>query len=580
MKHGRRPRGRKPQTNDEVTMDYRSYLEGISFCLVRESDAPRADGRYVLARETGEQAELLELPTAPLDVANTRLPHDDQGMKRRLSEVCTIPRMSTFAIGSIINHGVSGMRRDQAFVNVGLWNGFTFLCGLVGNPSKTCIGVDNFSQFGGPKEDFHRRFQEVGSNGHRYFDMDYVEYFERLHTEMIGFYIYDGEHSYDNQLRGLRIAEPYFGEDCIVLVDDTNWPEPRQATLDFVDQSDHGYEVLLDRATCGNGHPTWWNGIMVLRRVRKRKFGTGGFAGPRSAEHRSVEAPGQDLAGALPIGPAAGPRTNERNGADAALVSIVIDGTGDRRSLEKAIASGCNQTYPKTEVVVVSDSSTEDIRGIAAGCGDKVVVVAKDAAGQGCASETGFRVSRGERVLFVDAATELCPTAVELGIVMGPQAGFKGAAHIAWIESLRPTLDEIAALIPPAEPFILVDESAFGIDAVAGRRAIPFLERHGQYWGPPPDDETAIREIKRMRDSGASFVVFAWPAFWWLDYYGEFVRHLRTRYRCVLEHDRLVAFDFRLQGATSPMGDDKDPSTGQAESGHAGHHLIGKELIP
>ena len=105
---------------------------------------------------------------------------------------------------------------------------------------------------------------------------------------------------------------------------------------------------------------------------------------------------------------------------------------------------------------------------------------------------------------------------------------------------------DIAALIPPGESFILVDEDSWVTDdELGGRRRIPFLERHGQYWGPPPEDSTAINELERMRTSGAGFLVFAWPAFWWLDYYSGFHRHLRSEYRCVLENERLVAFDLR-----------------------------------
>lgn len=107
-------------------------------------------------------------------------------------------------------------------------------------------------------------------------------------------------------------------------------------------------------------------------------------------------------------------------------------------------------------------------------------------------------------------------------------------------------IEEIITLIPPGDTFILVDgdEWATG-DLVAGRRRIPFLEQDGQYWGAPPDDKTAIRELERLRHAGASFIVFAWPAFWWLDYYSEFHRHIRESFRCVLDNDRIAVFDMR-----------------------------------
>jgi hypothetical protein len=115
-----------------------------------------------------------------------------------------------------------------------------------------------------------------------------------------------------------------------------------------------------------------------------------------------------------------------------------------------------------------------------------------------------------------------------------------------WVYGLRLVPRYIAALIPQEEAFILVDQDKFGGKVTAGRRAIPFLERDGRYWGAPPDDETAIKEFERLRRrSGASFMVFAWPAFWWLDHYVGLRDHLRSKFRCVMENDLLVAFDLR-----------------------------------
>lgn len=117
---------------------------------------------------------------------------------------------------------------------------------------------------------------------------------------------------------------------------------------------------------------------------------------------------------------------------------------------------------------------------------------------------------------------------------------------IEYLHRLIKTTNDIAALIPLGDTFILVDHEVFRAEVAHGRRAIPFLERDGQYWGPPPDDITAIRELERLRRSGANFIVFGWPAFWWLDYYTELHRYLRSEFRCVLENDRLVVFDLRL----------------------------------
>jgi len=79
------------------------------------------------------------------------------------------------------------------------------------------------------------------------------------------------------------------------------------------------------------------------------------------------------------------------------------------------------------------------------------------------------------------------------------------------------------------EQFILVDEEHFR-SQVPHEHAIPFLERKGEYWGPPPDDATAIRELERLRRAGAKMIVFTWPSFWWFEHYKEFYQYLERRF--------------------------------------------------
>jgi glycosyltransferase involved in cell wall biosynthesis len=114
-----------------------------------------------------------------------------------------------------------------------------------------------------------------------------------------------------------------------------------------------------------------------------------------------------------------------------------------------------------------------------------------------------------------------------------------------WNHRLRRSPKDVASVIPQNETFILVDEAKLPPGVFRDMRTVPFLERNGQYWGVPPNDETAIRDVERLRQSGATFMVFAWPAFWWLEFYSEFNWHLRSKFRCVLENTRLVIFDLR-----------------------------------
>jgi lipopolysaccharide biosynthesis glycosyltransferase len=112
-----------------------------------------------------------------------------------------------------------------------------------------------------------------------------------------------------------------------------------------------------------------------------------------------------------------------------------------------------------------------------------------------------------------------------------------------WIGAEKQTKKDIAALMSTGDSFILADEGNFGQTIAGSCQAIPFPERNGEYWGPPADDAEAIAEFERLAAAGASYIVVAWPAFWWLEYYPGFESYLGLRYPCVLNNDRLKVFE-------------------------------------
>jgi hypothetical protein len=115
--------------------------------------------------------------------------------------------------------------------------------------------------------------------------------------------------------------------------------------------------------------------------------------------------------------------------------------------------------------------------------------------------------------------------------------------HIGHLYEVR---EKLKSLISPQESFILVDEDRLkGNAIIEGFRTIPFTEHNGQYWGAPTDDNMAIREFDRLRQTGASAIVFLWHTFWWLDYYAGFHDYLRQKFLCLLQNDHLIAFDLR-----------------------------------
>lgn len=136
----------------------------------------------------------------------------------------------------------------------------------------------------------------------------------------------------------------------------------------------------------------------------------------------------------------------------------------------------------------------------------------------------------------------------------GVEASEREENRRRWEESLTEVEREIEAL-PEGEKVAIADEEQIRPALKVARVTAPFPHRGGEYWGPPQNDEAAVSEVEKIRKEAFTYLVFAWPALWWLDYYKEFHSYLRSNFHCVLENGRLVVFDLRT--TISPAATDE-----------------------
>lgn len=237
-------------TPDTLILD---VLSKIKFRLLRPEQGGPPSGDIKVA----------EAYTA-FDVSNTVLEDPDTPLMRL--ELLRTPRMSTVAIGYLLNRLVRAMPDDHQYLNIGVWCGFSFFCGMIGNNDKRCVGVDSFVDPAGTRNIFDLGYQTHRTPRTEFHAIDYEAYFRSFHRGPIGVYFYDGDHRYEHQLRALELASPHLAPGAYVLVDDTNDLEPRQATIDFLGRHAGEFELVMDQSTANNGHPTFWNGLMVLRK--------------------------------------------------------------------------------------------------------------------------------------------------------------------------------------------------------------------------------------------------------------------------------------------------------------------------
>jgi glycosyltransferase involved in cell wall biosynthesis len=91
------------------------------------------------------------------------------------------------------------------------------------------------------------------------------------------------------------------------------------------------------------------------------------------------------------------------------LVTILINNYNYERYLRLAIESALAQTYPRIEVVVVDDGSTDSSRQIISSFGASLLPIFRQNGGQGAAFNAGFHASSGDIVCFLDADDEFVP---------------------------------------------------------------------------------------------------------------------------------------------------------------------------
>lgn len=160
---------------------------------------------------------------------------------------------------------------NPRYLEIGSWAGST-ACSAIYNNQLAITCIDNWSEFGGPKEEF---FSNVRKNSNKNTDFTFIESdFRAIDYSAIGkfnIYLYDGPHEYQDQKDGVCIATNALDDTYILVVDDYNWSKVRNGTQDGIKAL--GYSVLSSieiRTTEDDSHPVvsgrysnWHNGYYI-----------------------------------------------------------------------------------------------------------------------------------------------------------------------------------------------------------------------------------------------------------------------------------------------------------------------------
>ncbi|WP_232630292.1 class I SAM-dependent methyltransferase [Methylobacterium sp. Leaf118] len=192
--------------------------------------------------------------------------------------VLAMPGMSGRCYRMFINNLVR-MTPEARYLEVGSWAGSTACSAMHRNVARvTCI--DNWSQFGGPKDHFMHNVASVMTNDIQF---GFIENdFRAVETTQIGrynIYLFDGPHERQDQYDGLALYDPALDDDVYFIVDDWNWQPVRHGTFDAIEAAGFAIDYAIEiRTTLDNSHAEasgengdWHNGYFLSKLSRRKR---------------------------------------------------------------------------------------------------------------------------------------------------------------------------------------------------------------------------------------------------------------------------------------------------------------------
>jgi predicted O-methyltransferase YrrM len=204
---------------------------------------------------------LAELPRLFADY-----PRSEHPLDRRFApiaeEVENLARENNLAL---LNLAARCLGPGEAYVEVGVFHGASLIAAMLGNEGKRFVGIDSFEFRDASLEKVEANLARYGLELPEIVVGDAFELVPAgaLEDVVIGVWYYDASHSYEAQLEGLRIAEPYLAPGALVIVDDTDWDDVDRAMDDYVASQTRARRILtIDGKS--RGAPQWWEGMQVL----------------------------------------------------------------------------------------------------------------------------------------------------------------------------------------------------------------------------------------------------------------------------------------------------------------------------
>jgi hypothetical protein len=195
-------------------------------------------------------------------------------LPRRFVEM---PGMSGRKYRYFINNLI-GLLPGASYLEIGSWAGSTACAAMYGN-QLNALCINNWSEFGGPKEQFLQNTSAACGEGcvFRFIESD----FRKVDYASIGrfnVHLFDSPHSEQDQHDGISMVLSALEDRFVLIVDDWNWQRIRVGTFRAIKAAGFGVGCFIDiRSTQDDSTPEvkferseWHNGYFVAECLKAK----------------------------------------------------------------------------------------------------------------------------------------------------------------------------------------------------------------------------------------------------------------------------------------------------------------------
>jgi predicted O-methyltransferase YrrM len=192
-------------------------------------------------------------------------PHSEHPVDRRFAPI--VERVENLARENnlaLLNLAASCLGPDEIYVEVGVFHGASLVAAMLENEGRF-VGIDSFDFRDGSLETVEQNLAHFGVGQPELLVGDVFELVPAgaLGQARAGVWYYDALHTYEGQIEGLRIAEPWLAPGAFLIVDDTDWEQVARAMDDYLADQPRATRVLTIDGK-DRGFPQWWEGMQVL----------------------------------------------------------------------------------------------------------------------------------------------------------------------------------------------------------------------------------------------------------------------------------------------------------------------------